>query len=134
MVNPNGNSKRWVQASLIALWVNVISALLGAWYILSGAQGMALDLLEDSPFSAYFWPGIILLVAVGGSSLVSAISRHLKWHYQFELTIAAGCILLGWLIAEFIWIPEGWAPQLLFALAAIVMIVGGYHGWRPKPN
>ena len=89
-----------------------------------------MNYLDNSPFSTYDGPGLILLLVVGGSSLVAAIARWRDWRSQYQLTLAAGCILLGWLFFEFLWVPEGWIAQLLFAIVAVVIIVGGWQGWR----
>ena len=89
-----------------------------------------MEYLDDSPFSNYDGPGLILLLVVGGSSLVAAIARWRDWSSEYLLTLAAGFILLGWLFFEFLWVPEGWIPQVLFAIVAAVIVIGGYQGWR----
>lgn len=95
---------------------------------------MSLNYLSDTPFRNYDVPGFNLLFIVGGSSLVAALARWQHLRVDFLLTLAAGAILLGWLLVEFVWIPEGWIPQLLFAIAAGLMLIGGYQGWRQSVN
>jgi hypothetical protein len=91
---------------------------------------MPLKYLEGSPFTDYTGPGLILLFAVGGSSLLAAVAHWRRWRYAYLFTLAAGCILLGWLFFEFLWVPEGWAAQLLFAAVAAVIVAGGYQEWQ----
>jgi hypothetical protein len=112
------------------LWFNVVSAAYGGWYLLNGAEGLPMAYLADTPFTTYSGPGWILLLAVGGSSLLAAISRLQKWSWAYIMTAIAGMTLFGWLMVEFIWIPEGWAPQLFYALVALPMVVGGVLGWQ----
>lgn len=120
----------WIRISYWALWFNAIWAALGAWYLLAGAEGMSLNYLSETPFSNYDGPGFILLFIVGGSSLLAALARWRHIDAAFLLTVAAGAILMGWILTEFVWIPEAWVPQLLFAIVAGLMIVGGYLGWQ----
>lgn len=118
---------RW---SYWLLWFNAFWAAAGSWYLLGDAEPMPLDYLETSPFSDYTIPGLTLLFAVGGSSLLAAVARWRGWQHKYRLTIAAGAILLGWIFFEFLWIPEGWAAQLLFAAVAAVIVAGGVDGLR----
>ncbi len=120
----------WIRYSQWALGFNALGAAVGAWYLLGRPDPMPLTYLEGSPFSDYTGPGLILLVAVGGSSLLAAVAHWRRWWYAYLLTLAAGCILLGWLFFESVWIPEGWPAQLLFAAVAAVIVAGGYQGWQ----
>ena len=127
------NTSDWVRWSYWALWFNAFWAAMGSWYLLGKSDPMPLKNLADTPFSSYDGPGWILLLAVGGTSLLAAIWRSAKLPYATALTIVAGATLLGWLLFEFWWIPQYWLPQLLFALVAAVMIIGGWFGWKQRP-
>ncbi len=107
---------------------------MGSWYLLGPSEPMPLEYLDDSPFSNYEAPGLILLLIVGGSSLLAAIARWRHWQSEYLLTLAAGAVLLGWLFFEFLWVPEGWAAQIVFALVAAVIMIGGYVGQRQLAN
>ena len=128
------NTIDWVRWSYWALWFNAFWAAMGSWYLLGKSDPMPLKNLADTPFSSYDGPGLILLLAVGGTSLLAAIWRSAKLPYATELTIVAGATLLGWLLFEFWWIPQYWPPQLLFALVGAVMIIGGWFGWKQRPG
>ncbi len=128
------NDRFWNRYSEWALWFNAFWAAMGSWFLLGQSDPMPTSYLDDTPFSSYAGPGLILLIVVGGSSLVAAIARWRSWRYAYALTLAAGCILFGWLLFEFIWVPEGWPAQLLFAIVAVAMVIGGYQGWRRQPS
>ncbi|MEJ7839151.1 MAG: hypothetical protein WKF81_10055 [Thermomicrobiales bacterium] len=84
--------------------------------------GMPLRILEDSPFSSFVIPGLILCLIVGGSMLLAA---RLIW-FEHELApqsaLAAGCILLGWISVEALMIPDALLVQTPFAIYALVVI------------
>lgn len=134
MANSDANGSNWIRYSEMALWINAIGAIYGGGFIIGGARGLPLDLLDGSPFSDFAIPGVILLVVVGGTSLLAATARNRKWDNMFLLTLLAGVILLGWIIVEFLMIPEGWIPQLIFMLISVPMIVGGWIGCRKQSN
>lgn len=98
--------------------------------------GMPLQLLENSPFSSFVIPGLILCFIVGGSMLLAA---RLIW-FEHELApqsaFGAGCILLGWISVEAVMIPEGLLVQTPFAIYAIVVIAMAwhFHTHRPTPG
>lgn len=120
----------WVRWSWWALWFNAFWAAMGSWYLLGETDPMPISNLKGTPFSSYEGPGWILLLAVCGSSLIAAIWRSVKLPHAMELTVAAGAILMGWLLTEFWWIPQYWPVQFFFMLVAAVMMVGGYQGWK----
>ena len=56
--------------------------------------------LQDTPFHSYFFPGLILFLAVGGSHLAAAyaiLRRHLLTK---SAAVFAGFVLTGWMIGE----------------------------------
>ena len=97
--------------------------LLGVGAIISGAMlfvqpdgglmGMSTSLLEGSPFNNYLIPGIILFLFVGVFPFIVAMGLIItKWrglhflnpfpahHWAWTGSIAAGVILLIWIITE----------------------------------
>src|SRR5690625_2151074 len=116
-----------IRKSLIGLLLfNGIGALIGGVGLLADLFGMPLDPLEGTPFTDYTIPGWILLVAVGGSSLGAALALGMRLRYADLATLLAGVVLLGWIVTEFVMIPEGWAPQLLFFIIALAIIRLGW--------
>jgi hypothetical protein len=68
----------WRDVMLVSLVVigsfNAISAAVGGiGILLTDGLGMPAAMLEGSPFSSFLWPGIVLLVVVGGTQAVAAV-------------------------------------------------------------
>lgn len=84
--------------------------------------GIPMRILEDSPFTSFVIPGLILCFIVGGSMLVAA---RLIW-FEHKLApmsaFAAGCILLGWISVEALMIPGELLIQTPFAIYALVIM------------
>ena len=120
----------WIRYSEWALWFNAISAVFGGGFLLGGAGGMPIWFLDNTPFSSFAIPGVILLLIVGGSSLLAATARIRQWSNQYLLTLVAGVMLLGWILMEFVLIPQGWMAQIVYAAVALPMIAGGLSGSR----
>ena len=84
-----------------------------------------LSWLEATPFTDYFWPAIILLVANGLLCILAALVTHLRvkgypWFIMFQ-----GFVLVGWLTAELLWgIYLVWL-QIAYLGVAIGMIWSG---------
>jgi hypothetical protein len=65
-----------------------------------GAEDVPREWLEGSPFEDYFIPGLVLFVVVGGSLLAAAIFVFVGLHLARLVAIAAGVVVLGWLVVE----------------------------------
>jgi hypothetical protein len=105
---------------------NGIGAIGGGIALINGTIDMPLRLLQGSPFSDYTIPGLILALIVGISSLAAAIVVWKRAEGAALASIAAGAILLGWIVTEFVMVPSAWAPQLLFLLIALVILRLGW--------
>ena len=84
--------------------------------------GMPESMLDNSPFTSFVVPGLILCFVVGGSMLLAA---RLIW-FESSLaplaSFAAGSILLGWISVEAVMIPGGLPIQIPFAIYALVVM------------
>ena len=63
---------RYLLGTMLAF--GAINSFAGGYYGLSGAPGVPLEWLADSPFMDYFIPGLILLVVVGGAFSFAAVA------------------------------------------------------------
>lgn len=59
--------------------------------------GLSIDLLDGTPFISYFIPGLVLFLAVGILSLVTAVLTIFKNSYSARLTVLQGTILACWI-------------------------------------
>lgn len=89
----------------------------------------SLTLIENTPFTNYLIPGIILTVLVGLFSLVVGILIIKKYkHYPLLMILLAG-ILIGWLTIELIINIEFWWPEMhisLYAMSLLLILTGGW--------
>jgi len=117
------------QLCIAILVVVSISALIGSYYLISDPSGfslhMRLDDLQGSPFTNYSIPGWILLIAIGGLSIITIMAslRHFK-NYPFWMMLE-GLILLIWIFAQILIIREVNFLQLLFGLFGLTLFLLG---------
>lgn len=116
-------ARRWLIGLLL---FNGVGAVFGGIGLLVDTFNMPVDLLDGTPFADYTIPGWILLLTVGGSSLSAAFMLWLRKRYAALAGIVAGVVLLGWIVVEFVMIPEGWVPQLLFLAISFAIIRLGW--------
>ncbi len=96
-------------------------------------SGMPISFLDNSPFTSFMVPGIILLIMNGLVSLIFAILiiRGNKW--SAWLMILQGCILFGWLLAQLAIIKEyDWFYHTLYLALAGFMCISGGIGLKNK--
>lgn len=77
-----------------------VSAVAGGVGVMINGLGMSLDLLEGSPFTGFFWPGVILAVAVGGSGLLAWVALLAHAPRAMEAGAGAGVLLAGWILVQ----------------------------------
>ena len=70
----------------------------------SGANlGIPLEALENSPFSTYLVPGIVLLTVNGLGSLVGAAASYARYPYAGHIAVALGLFLIAWITLQVYW-------------------------------
>lgn len=104
----------------LLLGVVALNAVAGGYYALSGAPGVPVDWLAGSPFDSYAVPGAILLVVVGGSSAAAAVAVLARARLARPLALAAGALLLGWIVVQVAII--GYVSWLQPAMAAAAVL------------
>jgi len=93
-----GGGVRYTLGAVLAF--AALNAFAGGWYGLAGAKGIPTAWLSGSPFSDYVVPSWILVLAVGGSALLTSVAVFARWRHDRLLATAAGAILFGWLAVE----------------------------------
>ena len=124
---------RMVRNALLVVEVLVgLSAVAGGVGLIAGFLGMPLEQLQGTPFNDYLIPGLILAIAVGGSHLVAA-SLLADHHPLAVLTsLAAGCVMMGWIVGEVILLGYISVLQpLMFAFGLLVFGLAAYL-WLPQ--
>ncbi len=127
---------RW--ALLIVTVFNALSALVsGVAMLLTDGLGMPLSFLETSPFTSFLWPGVVLVVVVGGTQALAAVLLTLRREAALLWSAVAGFGLLIWIFIETGLIREwSWLQVLYFATGAIqlALVLGllGIVAWLPR--
>ena len=101
-----------------------VNALGGSIYGLAGAKSVPREWLEGSPFDSYVAPSLILLVAVAGGMTAAASALIVRHQRAAEVSIGAGLVLLGWIVAQVLIIPFSWLQPAFFAGGLVVIALG----------
>jgi hypothetical protein len=106
-----------------------VGALYGNYHLIffpdGSSLGMTTALLEHSPFTDFFIPGIILLVSNGIISFVAlyALIRNVK---TYPLLLASeGAILFGWIVIQIMMLRQVAALHIIYWLIGLLLIVSG---------
>jgi hypothetical protein len=112
------------------------NAVGGGVYGLAGAEGIPIEWLQGSPFSTYFVPSLVLLVAVGGAFSFAAIAVITGARVALRATAVAVAIGVVWLLAELAIIgPVSWLqPATAGTLVLIVALAIAQHMRAQSPR
>ena len=117
------------QLCISILIVNVIASLIGGYMLIKDATGHSLQLnlddLKGSPFTDYAAAGWILLIVIGLFSIVAAVVSFLHHKLYPYFIIAAGALLLLFIVAEIYLIQQLQIMQTVFGLMAIALLLLG---------
>ena len=93
----------------------------------SGASlGTPLELLEETPFTTFLIPGIVLFVVNGLGSLAGAVVSFARYRYAGEVALALGVFLVVWILVQLYWMS---GAHWLHWLYLILGIVEAGLGW-----
>ena len=88
----------------------------------SGATNVPREWLEGSPFKDYFFPALILFVAVGGSMTLAAVAATVAGReWGALLGLIAAVILLDWIVVQVAITGYTSFLQPLFFLVALLI-------------
>ncbi|MCE1201650.1 MAG: hypothetical protein LWX09_06085 [Bacteroidia bacterium] len=116
---------------VLILLVNTIGAFYGGYSLLADPTGgllqMPLDYLKHSPFSNYFWPGLILFVVNGLFGLLTLLTVILRHKLARTFVIIQGILLGGWISMQMILLQIFYPPlHLPFLLMGAVLLLIGW--------
>lgn len=115
-----------VRPTLISLLLfNAVTSMAGGLGLISGLVAPPIPWLAGTPFSDYVIPGIILLVGVGGSSLVASLALIKRIVHAEIVAFSAGLVMIGWIAGELMMIQVfSWLQALYFSTGFAVVILG----------
>ncbi len=91
----------WGGILLALLLLNGVGAIAGGIGVMRDALPFPDVWLQGTPFHSYFFPGLILFLAVGGSHLAAAYAILQRHMLTKSAAVIAGFVLTGWMIGEF---------------------------------
>jgi hypothetical protein len=98
-----------------------VNAFAGGYYGMSGAQDVPTAWLERSPFDSYAIPGLILFVAVGGSSLLAGLAVLAGARGAPVAALGAAAVTMVWIAAQVAIIgPTSWLQPTVVGVALVI--------------
>lgn len=115
----------WVRYSLSTiLYILALNAFGGGFYAMTGAKDVPAELLEGSPFTSYFYPGLILFAVVGGSTLVSGLAVLFRHPLARKASFLSVIIVFGWLAVQLAIIGYvSWLQPMIAVTGAVILIL-----------
>jgi hypothetical protein len=113
---------------LVALELFVgVGAVYGGIMLIADAWSLPLSYLDPLPLTSWTWPGVALLAVVAVPMLGAAYLTIRRRRFGGEASVAAGLVLVGWIIAQLaVMGPQmAWQPAMA-VLGAVVALLG----WR----
>ena len=114
---------------VILLLFNGAGAVYGGVNLIShpngSSIGLPLQLLDGTPFVDYTLPGIVLLIANGALSLLTAAFVLLKTPHFKHYIVAQGVILLGWLFIQILLIKILFFLHYVMGTVGILLVMSG---------
>lgn len=112
---------------LLVLHVFVgIGAMAGGWAAIDNPQaplGVSSDILENSPFSNFFIPGIILFTVIGFGNILSAVTICFKMKFQTYISCIFSSALVIWIIVQCIMINSVRFLHVIFFILGLIGVV-----------
>ncbi|KAF5056594.1 hypothetical protein DSECCO2_365680 [anaerobic digester metagenome] len=117
-------SMNWIRKTLFTLHVIVgIGGLAGGYGCLSDIYnplGAPLSLLENSPFTSYFFPGLFLLFIIGLGNIVCSILVLRYPIVGMMGSLALGIALSAWIVIQCIILQDIVALHIIFLVVGLV--------------
>ncbi|MHC1780661.1 MAG: hypothetical protein AB9922_10545 [Bacteroidales bacterium] len=128
----NTKNKRVFRIILgILLAFAALNAFGGGYYGMNGAPGVPVEWLEGTPFSDYFYPGLILFVIVGGAFLTASILNFINHSFAIKATIGSVIIVFGWLTVQLLMIGYvSWMQPTTAVYSLFVLLIVSLLGYK----
>lgn len=124
------NGPRLTLGLLLAF--GALNAFGGGWYGLSGAPEVPHAWLEGTPFRSYFIPSLVLIVGVGGAFAFGAFAVLTRQRYARRAALAAGAIVLGWIVVQVALIGYvSWLQPVTFVCGVLILVLGSSQNPAP---
>lgn len=103
-----------------------LNALVAGILFITGVPFMPLDVLKGTPFSSFLIPGLLLAIAVGGSTLAGAALLFWGRELGVLVSLAGGCITLGWIVVETFIVPFSFLQPAILAFSLLMIALAAF--------
>lgn len=90
--------------AIFLLGITGVPALIYGWKLMRDVYGTSagfrVEILESTPFEDFFYPGLILFVAIGVLSIAAGVLTFFEAKNYRRIVLMQGFLLVGWLTAE----------------------------------
>lgn len=123
---------------IVVAGFNALSAVAGAVaLLLTDGLGMPRSFLDNSPFTSFLWPALLLLVVIGGTQAVATMLLLTREAAAFLWSAIAGFGMIIWILVETIIIQGfSWLQGIYFATGVVelmlVLALLGIVPWLPR--
>jgi len=134
--------KRSISSYLLIMlvFIQMISALPAGWSLVTDPSGVGigipLDMLHQTPFSNFIWPGLFLFIFLGlfpalifYGMVKRPIFRALEklnlykdYHWSWTFSYYLGVILILWINMQLFFIREFFILQFIYSMLGILII------------
>ena len=109
------------------LLFNGVSAVGGGLALMTGWIPEQASWVRDTGFTSNYFPGVILMAVVGGSSLIAAIALVKRSDGWQLASIVAGTIMVFWIIGEIASIRGFHVLQVIYLVTGALVV-----WWTPS--
>ncbi len=134
--------KRSISSYLLIslVFIQMISALPAGWSLVTDPTGVGLgiplDMLQQTPFSNFMWPGLFLFVFLGlfpalifyGMikrpifKVLEKLNLYKDYHWSWTYSYYLGVILILWINMQLFFIREFFILQFVYSMLGILII------------
>jgi len=123
---PLARERRGTRIALVLLELFIgANAVWGGIMLMTDSWKLGREWLDNTFFESWFVPGAALLVIIGGTQLAAAAALLARRPYAPAASLAAGWVLIGWIIVQLAWLQvfhPVMQPAMLAAGFLIVML------------
>jgi len=88
------------------------------------ALGLHTDVLLTTPFSTFFFPGLLLVLVVGGMQLLAFYQGMTGHDRTYMYTLIAGATLTAWIVLQMIYVPSSyWIYGFYLVIGLVIMLL-----------
>ena len=134
--------KRSISSYLLIMlvFIQMISALPAGWSLVTDPTGVGLgiplDILQQTPFSNFMWPGLFLFIFLGlfpalifyGMvkrpifKVLEKLNLYKDYHWSWTYSYYLGVILILWINMQLFFIREFFILQFVYSMLGILII------------